>query len=640
MSKKPILVPKYGQYVIETTEKTVTGLKHFIFTKSTMSGLVSGVIEFLENPIARANPGASPNPETPWKKFEIGKLDSLVAVVAVDITRNGLMDLVICHDHGRFMLECDPHGSIVSWLENTGRERLEEGHWQERFIGRWPAMCQVKAGYFTQKCFSDRFSKSLLLRLCMNHMTRFEWHRDVIYDRSFTVIHEVTSRKFDGPNGLDSMLVASREGTTRLYFEDNVWKRDLVNIGEPKGPRPSASSEPPGSGDHWGTGCVAPGRSGMILLRISPRWTPSMWKRHVLDVYGTPNRLKHTGDGPGHYIVCANFDGDGDDEFLLALFGSLDRDKDGNSIDPNDEPNPNKGIIYYKAVDLEKGFNFAGNSRIDFASISYNVARYYVEPNPKATIHLNKFVPSVSATDITSTITLTVWVDEGLIYLPYPTSVHKHLSQPLIEVANYAIYIDVLPPIGTLSIQKQKEGIKVLYGSISDDKGRREPFSVAPFTKSLCTSQDGCITADQKTGSVALRLIPLCDDNKTWKEATDVPINTTFDVSKIGLKLEPLKFTKVDQLWWGKGDLFKGKDFYNMTGFSFRFQDQTPLAHLQFWTTGRLDEYGGMWKRDTYGKAQRTADGIVVYPYHKWQSGDTDGIDIWAAIEFNPYLNL
>jgi len=55
---------------------------------------------------------------------------------------------------------------------------------------------------------------------------------------------------------------------------------------------------------------------------------------------------------------------------------------------------------------------------------------------------------------------------------------------------------------------------------------------------------------------------------------------------------------------------------------------------------GRLDEHGGMWKRDTYGKAERTADGVVVYPYHKWQGGDTDGIDIWAAIEFNPDLNV
>jgi hypothetical protein len=126
----------------------------------------------LENPVAQADPGELPNPETSkdpldtcclnsyvlsvdmrsaWKKYEIGKSDSPVAVVAVDITRNGRMDLVICHDYGPFMLECNPDGGIVSWLENPGRDDLDKGHWTERFIGRWPAMHRMKAGYFTQK---------------------------------------------------------------------------------------------------------------------------------------------------------------------------------------------------------------------------------------------------------------------------------------------------------------------------------------------------------------------------------------------------------------------------------------------------------------------------------------------------------
>ncbi|OHF01535.1 hypothetical protein CORC01_03291 [Colletotrichum orchidophilum] len=54
----------------------------------------------------------------------------------------------------------------------------------------------------------------------------------------------------------------------------------------------------------------------------------SQWKHHILDIYSTPKQLMKYGDSPGHCIVCADFDGDGDDKFLLALFGSLDRDKD------------------------------------------------------------------------------------------------------------------------------------------------------------------------------------------------------------------------------------------------------------------------------------------------------------------------
>lgn len=53
------------------------------------------------------------------------------------------------------------------------------------------------------------------------------------------------------------------------------------------------------------------------------------WKTQILDEYGTPTQLRHHGDGPGHFVVCADFDGDGDDEFMLCLFGSLNRDEDG-----------------------------------------------------------------------------------------------------------------------------------------------------------------------------------------------------------------------------------------------------------------------------------------------------------------------
>jgi len=55
----------------------------------------------------------------------------------------------------------------------------------------------------------------------------------------------------------------------------------------------------------------------------------------VLDVFDNPNAL---GEGPGHHVICADFDGDGDDEFLVALRG----------------PSPWKGVYYYKVLDLEK----------------------------------------------------------------------------------------------------------------------------------------------------------------------------------------------------------------------------------------------------------------------------------------------
>ena len=49
------------------------------------------------------------------------------------------------------MLECNPRGGHVTWLEKPGRDGLKNGHWKERYIGRWPAMHRIKAGYFTRR---------------------------------------------------------------------------------------------------------------------------------------------------------------------------------------------------------------------------------------------------------------------------------------------------------------------------------------------------------------------------------------------------------------------------------------------------------------------------------------------------------
>jgi hypothetical protein len=82
-----------------------------------------------------------------------------VAVLAVDVNGNGLTDVIVCHDYGPFMLECNPSGGWITWLENPGREKLKkktykksDNHWKRRDIGRWPAMHRMRAGYFTQKC--------------------------------------------------------------------------------------------------------------------------------------------------------------------------------------------------------------------------------------------------------------------------------------------------------------------------------------------------------------------------------------------------------------------------------------------------------------------------------------------------------
>lgn len=103
--------------------------------------------------------------------------------------------------------------------------------------------------------------------------------------------------------------------------------------------------------------------------------------------------------------------------------------------------------------------------------------------------------------------------------------------------------------------------------------------------------------ADAAQGAIILRMTqagPELDwedvrPDSEWKHANDVPVHTTFDLKESGLEMPQLKFTRVDQLWWGKDDeRFKGKEFFNMPGFHFRFLDsKVHIAHIQFWTAGK-----------------------------------------------------
>ncbi|KAF4452163.1 Aldos-2-ulose dehydratase [Fusarium austroafricanum] len=748
-----IAEPTFGSSVIEDRRQDGYWVETFHFDKNDpvpgiiTSGLVSGEIEFIDNPIAihaahqasGTNGVKKPDVTQPWTKHLIGKYDSPVAVVAVDITNNGLMDLVICHDYGPFMLQCNMQGGWVSWLENPGRDKLGDGLWKERKIGRWPAMHRMKAGSFLEvvaasvvRGEADKVTPIPIIRFQRpeNVLDATEWPRSIIDDEHFTVIHEVTQKKFGGPDGLDSMIISSREGTTWLHYEDGAWKRDLIGIGEPKEPRQIPNSLSPGSGDHWGTGCADVGKVGddpfAYIATLDPFHGISAcvytktnrglggveWKRHVLDTYGTPNQRLKRGDGPGHYIVCADFDGDGDDEFLLALFGPLDRDDKDNSIPPPAGPHPLKGIMYYKPIDLEKGLfakwriadessariaigNFGGAGKLDLVSIGYNVKLYYEEPKPVTTLHLNQ-TELAAEKPSQAPIVPTAWDNEGLVYLARPDEVKQAHKLPLIEVANYAISVEVHPKNGKIPLE-QGHGIKVLYGSIhNSEQTPRKPLGNSGFpTIAPVTADDGDFTAGENTGAIVLRLVPVAEAGE-WAKTEDVPVKTTFELSKLGLGLEPLKFRKVEELWYGAP--FKGKDFWNMSGFHFRFSDdKSEIAHMQFWTAGtnvdcglhnhsgdifeeihvclslgtgnggmsrlieskkgaksdyngdqqfehvalpRLHEHGGMWYRDSYGNAIRDKENAVSYPYHKWQAGSGPNLDIWMALEFNPDLAL
>lgn len=244
--------------------------------------------------------------------------------------------------------------------------------------------------------------------------------------------------------------------------------------------------------------------------------------------------------------------------------------------------------------------DFNGKQALDVASISYNVIDYYEEPEPKVTMHTNN-IGLPPTPPLENSIKATLWDGEGMVYLPRPNKIKNPASKPLIQVANFAISVEIYPPGGEIPINSH-EGVKVIYGSLTEFGLRgaetRKPLGCHPFPAlASTTSEAATLDADPVLGAIILRMTPTpgpelgWEDVKPqsqWKKASDVPINVTIDLAESGLKMPKYKFTRVDQLWWGKDDKrFKDSQFYNMPGFHFRFLDnKVHLAHIQFWTAG------------------------------------------------------
>ncbi len=117
------------------------------------------------------------------------------------------------------------------------------------------------------------------------------------------------------------------------------------------------------------------------------------WKRTLIDVLGYPNK---NGEGAGHHLKTVDFDGDGNDEFIVAERG----------------PAPFQGIFYYKLLDQEEGLrptmtfertqvsfssaariaieDFDGDGRLDFATTGYYTPGYFYADNPQVLVFLNR----------------------------------------------------------------------------------------------------------------------------------------------------------------------------------------------------------------------------------------------------------
>ena len=368
------------------------------------SGLAIGEIVWYENP--------------GWKKHRITTLPKPVALDAADIAGDGRADLVVCHDYGSCMYDCKPEDGKISWLRNPGQFDGAES-WDVHYIGSLVASHRLRFGHFTQTRNLELMTlpvvgpqggrealhspiRVILYSKPADVLRADSWPGTVVDDSSFRIIHDVLVGKFGARSGsdLDSVLLATEEGITWLYFgPDGEWHQDRLGSGE---------LTEVGQTGFKGTGNIAVGRLGddpfAYIATVEPfhgntvavyskdasaDLTSVTWKRTVLDVFADPNK---EGEGPGHHVVTADFDGDGDDEFLVALRG----------------PMPWQGVFYYKAVDARNGLfvktrvssssaariavaDFDGDGRPDFATTGYYTPGYFLADNPQVLVFLNRF---------------------------------------------------------------------------------------------------------------------------------------------------------------------------------------------------------------------------------------------------------
>ena len=368
------------------------------------SGLAVGNVSWYENPT--------------WKKRVIADFPLPVAIDVGDIAGNGRNDLVISHNYGNCMFWCRPEDGKVSWLENPGTF-ADDKPWKVRFISDLMAAHRLQLGHFTQSKKLELLAlpvvgcrpygqgvhepvSVMLFDRPDDVQNAKAWKGKTIDEESFRIIHGVVRHKFGGRSGkdLDSVLLASEEGISWFYYDvaEKAWHTVPFGEGDQTGQ----------AGQFRGCGNVAYGRVGKdpyaYIATIDPfhgnivavytrkpgqALTDHPWTRTILDTFGP---FDPKTQGPGHHVVTGDFDGDGDDEFLVALKGPL----------------PHQGVYYYKAIDVEQGLferwrvstasaariavaDFDGDGRLDFATTGYFTPGYYLCDNSQVNIYLNRF---------------------------------------------------------------------------------------------------------------------------------------------------------------------------------------------------------------------------------------------------------
>ncbi|CAF1460644.1 unnamed protein product [Rotaria sp. Silwood1] len=600
--KKLIEENRYDGYWVEAFQfdnQSVIGLIAF--------GLNSEEINFYQNPSITTQSG---------NRTLIQKFNGPVAMDQADITGDGLNDILICFQYGNTMLDSDPEGGKIVWLENPGRN-VDKDLWKMHYVGRSTAMHRFKVGHFTQTKRWEILglpiaSKPydlvsavpiLLFRQPDDLLNATEWPFEIIDQDFFHLIHDAT--RFNNDQ-LDSLLVASREGINWFYFNQNLNKWMIENIGH-------GEQEQKQQTTYYGSGGIDFGRVGndsfAYLAAIEPFhgnviavYIKSMdnslkniyWNRYILDIYGYPNEY---GEGSAHHLVCADFDKDGDYEFLVALRG----------------PSPNQGVFLYKAIDLSRGLfakwkvsedsaariavaDFDYDGLLDFATISYSVPGYYIAKNPSINIFYNRFAQK--KLQAINEIQVVKQNNDLLFKVPRSNKASQYQTLPFITIDGITLSLEILPPYSSRHVDNTTY-IKVLSGRIiwtDSSKKSYQPvnhsrtFLFKPRTAAsleihsdndrIATGSEGALLIVFETRDKSNNIHRIEDIQKILIE-NSLPEYSPQDARKL-----TFQFIRYDQ--YDSAQQFKGLEFYNMKGFRIKFADNDEqLCYMQMWAAGQ-----------------------------------------------------
>ncbi|MGK7881967.1 MAG: FG-GAP repeat domain-containing protein [Crocosphaera sp.] len=391
------------------------------------SGLAVGEVAWYENP-------GDFTPQAQWTKHVMATFPKPVALDHTDIDDDGWIDVVISHDYGSCMFDCSSVDGKISWLKNPADSHLP---WTKYHIGDLVATHRLVFGQFTPSeklellalpvvgppvpPFDETENKwqspihvTLYTRPELADLyTATEWPTTLINDSYYHIIHGVKKGKFDANtnSNLDSVLLASQEGVSWLYYnQGNQWEIVPLAVGDlDQTVEPDTQDN-----DHQftGSGNVDIGNIGTDLYGYIATLEPfhgnkvavytknveadlakMRWKRTELDVLGYTNK---NGEGAGHHLKTADFDGDGEDEFIIAERG----------------PTPFQGVFYYDRVQQEDSLrptitfkrdqvsfssaarialeDFDGDGKLDFATTGYYTPGYFLADNPQVLVFLNR----------------------------------------------------------------------------------------------------------------------------------------------------------------------------------------------------------------------------------------------------------